>query len=148
MTRWSCRVAVDEALRVQGHERVFAIGDIAAVPYVEGEVPMLSAPAIQEGRFVADAILKLERGLDPGRFRYRDKGIMATIGRNAAVAQLGKLKFRGFVGWVMWLVVHLYFIIGFRNRISVLLEWAWDYFRYDRPIRLIERAKEKKEEMP
>ncbi|GIW52146.1 MAG: pyridine nucleotide-disulfide oxidoreductase [Gemmatimonadales bacterium] len=139
----SGRVAVDQALRVQGHDRVFAIGDIAAVPYGDGEMPMLSAPAIQEGRFVADAILKLERGLDPGRFRYRDKGIMATIGRNAAVAQLGKLRFKGFVGWIMWLVVHLYFIIGFRNRISVLLEWAWDYFRYDRPIRLIERAKQK-----
>ncbi len=146
-TTGSGRIAVDEALRVRGHEKLFAIGDIAAVPYGGGEMPMLSAPAIQEGRFVAEAILKLERGLDPGRFRYRDKGIMATIGRNAAVAQLGKLRFKGFVGWVMWLVVHLYFIIGFRNRISVLLEWAWDYFRYDRPIRLIERAK-RKEAMP
>jgi NADH dehydrogenase len=142
-TSGSGRVAVDDALRVQGHERVFAIGDIAAVPYRDGEMPMLSAPAIQEGRFVADAILKLEQGLDPGRFRYRDKGIMATIGRNAAVAQLGRLRFTGFVGWIIWLVVHLYFIIGFRNRVSVLLEWAWEYFRYDRPVRLIERAKEK-----
>lgn len=144
-TTASGRVAVDEALRVRGHERVFAIGDIAAVPYGGGEMPMLSAPAIQEGRFVADAILRLERGRDPGRFRYRDKGIMATIGRNAAVAQLGRFRFKGFVGWVMWLLVHLYFIIGFRNRISVLLGWAWDYFRYDRPIRLIERAKEKED---
>ena len=103
-------------------------------------MPMLSAPAMQEGRCVARTIVNLGRGRPPERFRYVDKGIMATIGRHAAVAQLGKLRFKGWIGWVMWLLVHLYFIIGFRNRIVVLIEWAWDYFRYDRPIRLIERA--------
>jgi len=111
------------------------------VPYQGGEMPMLSAPAIQEGRYVARSILSLERAKPVEPFRYRDKGIMATIGRHAAVAQLGRLRFTGFVGWAMWLLVHLYFIIGFRNRIVVLVEWAWDYFRYDRPIRLIERAR-------
>lgn len=140
-TTKSGRLVVDEVLRVSGQERVFAIGDIAAVPYQNGEMPMLSAPAIQEGRSVARTILNIERGRPPERFRYVDKGIMATIGRNAAVAQLGKLRFTGWIGWVMWLLVHLYFIIGFRNRIVVLIEWAWDYLRYDRPIRLIERAK-------
>lgn len=140
-TTKSGRVVVDEALRVTGQERVFAIGDIAAVPYQGGEMPMLSPPAMQEGRCVARTILNLERGRPPERFRYVDKGLMATIGRNAAVALLGKLKFKGWIGWVMWLVVHLYFIIGFRNRIVVLVEWAWDYFRYDRPIRLIESAR-------
>ncbi|HEX9581247.1 MAG TPA: NAD(P)/FAD-dependent oxidoreductase [Gemmatimonadales bacterium] len=137
----SGRVQVDACLRVTGQERVFAIGDIAAVPYQGGEMPMLSAPAIQEGRYVARSILSLERAKPVEPFRYRDKGIMATIGRHAAVAQLGRLRFTGFVGWAMWLLVHLYFIIGFRNRIVVLVEWAWDYFRYDRPIRLIERAR-------
>ena len=137
----SGRVEVDASLRVAGHQRVFAIGDIAAVPHEGGEMPMLSAPAIQEGRCVARNIVRSERGEPPQPFRYVDKGIMATIGRHAAVAQLGRLTFTGVVGWAMWLLVHLYFIIGFRNRIVVLVEWAWDYFRYDRPIRLIVRSK-------
>lgn len=140
-TSRSGRIRVDECMRIEGHERVFAIGDIAAVPYQGGEMPMLSAPAMQQGRCVARTILRLERGQPGERFRYRDKGIMATIGRHAAVAQLGRFRFTGFIGWVMWLVVHLYFIIGFRNRIVVLIEWAWDYFRYDRPIRLITKSK-------
>ena len=138
----SGRVEVDASLRVAGHQRVFAIGDIAAVPHEGGEMPLLSAPAIQEGRCVARNILRSERGEPPQPFRYVDKGIMAAIGRHAAVAQLGRLKFTGVIGWAMWLLVHLYFIIGFRNRIVVLVEWAWDYFRYDRPIRLIARANE------
>jgi NADH dehydrogenase len=135
----SGRAMVDESLRATGQDRVFVIGDVAAVPHQGGEMPMLSAPAMQEGRCVARTIVNLGRGRPPERFRYVDKGIMATIGRHAAVAQLGKLRFKGWIGWVMWLLVHLYFIIGFRNRIVVLIEWAWDYFRYDRPIRLIER---------
>jgi NADH dehydrogenase len=72
-------------------------------------------------------------------FRYRDKGIMATIGRNAAVVQIGPIRVEGFVGWVMWLFVHLLMIVSFRSRLVVLLNWAWDYFLYDRPIRLISR---------
>jgi NADH dehydrogenase len=137
----SGRVRVDEYLRAAGHDRVFAIGDLAAVPYQGGEMPMLSAPAMQEGRCVARTILGALDRRPPQAFRYVDKGIMATIGRHAAVAQLGRLRFKGFIGWVMWLVVHLYFIIGFRNRIVVLIEWAWDYFRYDRPIRSITKSK-------
>jgi NADH dehydrogenase len=135
------RLQVDACLRVVGHERVFAIGDIAAVPYQGGEMPMLSAPAMQEGRSVARSIQRLVEGRPCAPFRYLDKGIMATIGRHDAVAQLGRLRFTGLMGWVMWLLVHLYYIIGFRNRIVVLIEWAWDYVRYDRPIRLIERAR-------
>ncbi len=138
----SGRVQVDDHLRVVGQERVFAIGDIAAVPYRDGEMPQLSAPAMQEGRCVARNILRVERGAPLETFRYFDKGIMATIGRNDAVAQLGRLGLKGLVGWLAWLFVHLYYIIGFRNRIAVLIGWAWDYFRYDRPIRLIERAKQ------
>jgi NADH dehydrogenase len=140
----SGRIVVDEYLRVSGQERVFAIGDVAAVPWRGGEMPMLSAPAIQEGRSVASNIVRLEQRRSLSPFRYLDKGIMATIGRKAAVAQLGPLALTGFIGWLAWLLVHLYFIIGFRNRLVVLIEWAWDYFRYDRPIRLIERAKEAK----
>ena len=100
---------------------------------------MLSPPAIQEGRYVARAIVALAGGaggsVEP--FRYRDKGTMATIGRNAAVAALGKLEFTGFLGWIMWLVVHLFYIVGFRNRFVVVASWGWNYIRKDRPIRLI-----------
>lgn len=138
----SGRVRVDPYLRVEGHERVFAIGDIAAVPYRGGEMPQLSAPAMQEGRCAARNILHAVRGEELEAFRYFDKGIMATIGRHDAVAQLGRWALKGLVGWLTWLFVHLYYIIGFRNRVAVLLEWAWDYFRYDRPVRLIERARE------
>jgi NADH dehydrogenase len=138
----SGRIVVDEYLRAAGQERVFAIGDIAAVPYRGGEMPMLSAPAMQQGRCVARTILRAARGQQPRPFRYVDKGTMATIGRSAAVAEIGPLKLKGLVGWLAWLFVHLYYIIGFRNRLVVLVEWAWDYFRYDRPIRIIARAKE------
>lgn len=137
------RIEVDRYLRVRGTDDVFAIGDIASVVQDGEEVPMLSAPAIQEGRKVAENILrKLERKpLKP--FKYRDRGSMAAIGRNAAVAALGPFRLKGFIGWVTWLVVHLYFLIGFRNRIAVLLSWAWNYFRADRPVRIITRARDR-----
>jgi NADH dehydrogenase len=139
----SGRAQVDPHLRVVGQERVYAIGDIAAVPYRDGEMPQLSAPAMQEGRCAARNILRTERHEALEAFRYFDKGIMATIGRNDAVAQLaGGLLLKGLIGWLAWLFVHLAYIIGFRNRIVVLIGWAWDYFRYDRPIRHMERAKE------
>ena len=101
---------------------------------------MLAQPAIQAGRHVARTLRRLERGDPPEPFRYRDKGIMATIGRNAGVAEIGPLRLKGFVGWIAWLAVHLYFIIGFRNRVAVLLRWAWEYVFYDRPIRFVVRT--------
>jgi NADH dehydrogenase len=131
------RLAVDEYLRLRGHERVFAIGDVAAFVQDGGELPMLAQPAIQAGRSVARNILRHVDGRPMRPFRYADKGIMAVIGRHAGVAQIGRLALRGWLGWVTWLAVHLYFIIGFRNRIAVLLRWAWNYIFYDRPIRFI-----------
>ena len=137
----SGRVEVDEYLRVKGRDGVYAIGDIASVIDDGHEVPMLSAPAMQEGRHVARAIIdELEGGL-PRPFRYRERGSMATIGRNAAVAELRGLHLKGFIGWLTWLVVHLYYLIGFRNRLTVLLGWAWNYIRFDRPVRIIARAR-------
>ena len=130
------RLEVDDRLRVR--PGVYAIGDIASVRTGDGELPMLSPPAMQEGRYVARAI---RGGGEPAMpFRYLDKGTMATIGRRAAVAQVGPVRLRGVLGWITWLVVHLYYVIGFRNRAVVLASWGWDYVRRDRPIRLIVRS--------
>jgi NADH:ubiquinone reductase (H+-translocating) len=133
----SRRLQVDDRLRLR--PGVYAIGDVASVGSGGGELPMLSPPAMQEGRYVARAI---RAGGEPAApFRYRDKGTMATIGRRAAVAEVGPLRLRGFLGWITWLVVHLYYLIGFRNRAAVLASWGWDYLRRDRPIRLIVRSR-------
>jgi NADH dehydrogenase len=133
------RVTVDEYLRLPGDERVFAIGDMAAVAQGDRTLPMLAQPAIQEGRAVGRNILRHVAGSPLRPFRYFDPGIMATIGRNAGVAQIGRLALTGWLGWAAWLSVHLAFLIGFRNRIAVLLQWAWNYWFYDRPIRSIMR---------
>ncbi len=137
----SGRLCVDASLRLPDQDRVFAIGDVAAASHEGSEAPMLSAPAIQGGRTVAQSIRRQLQGKAPVPFVYRDKGIMATIGRNNAVAQVGRLRLKGFLGWVAWLAVHLYFILGVRNRIAVLAGWAWNYLLRDRPIRLIARAR-------
>jgi NADH dehydrogenase len=125
-------------MRLTGHPGVFAIGDVAAGHDKHGKVlPMVSPPAMQAGRYVAAHIL------EPGcrrPFRYRDKGTLATIGRRAAVGEIGPLRFRGFIGWVVWLVVHLYYLIGFENRFRVLLRWSWYYVRLDRPVRVMVQA--------
>jgi NADH dehydrogenase len=128
------RITVDGHLRVVGAEHAYAIGDVAAAP---DPLPMLSPPAMQAGRYVAREIA---RGPARNPFRYRDKGTMATIGRRAAVAQIGPIQLTGLLGWVAWLVVHLYYLIGFENRVRVMIRWTWYYFRLDRPVRSILRA--------
>jgi NADH dehydrogenase len=133
------RIEVDDRFRVAGTPSTYAIGDVAAGPGPRGSVlPMLAPPAMQAGRFVAAEIL----GEGGRAFRYRDKGMLATIGRRAAVGQVGPLTFTGFVGWIAWLVVHLYYLIGFENRVRVLMRWAWYYVRLDRPVRIILQADE------
>jgi NADH dehydrogenase len=97
---------------------------------------------MQAGKHVAACIKDMVNNGGAHAFRYRDPGIMATIGRNSAVAQLGAVHLSGFLGWGMWLVVHLVNVISFRSRVVVLVNWAWDYLFYDRPIRLIVRARE------
>jgi NADH:ubiquinone reductase (H+-translocating) len=137
----SQRAKVDSHLRVVGRKDVFVIGDAAACED-GGELPMLSAPAIQQGRYVARAILRDVAGR-PGDspFRYLDKGTMATIGRNAAVAHLrGGVELTGFLGWLAWIFVHIWYLIGFRNRLAALFSWGWNYVRFDRPIRIILQA--------
>jgi NADH:ubiquinone reductase (H+-translocating) len=117
---------------------VLAVGDVASVHINGRELPMLSPPAMQESRHVAEAILADLCGTrlrEP--FRYRDKGTMAVIGRNAAVASVWRLQLTGLPGSCAWLTVHISYLIGFRNRAVVLINRAWNYLRKDRPIRMI-----------
>lgn len=132
----SKRVIVDGQFRIKDCPGAFAIGDLASVRWTRSELPMLSPPAMQAGRYVARLIL----GESQPSFRYIDKGTLATIGRNSAVGQVGPLQFTGFIGWVVWLLVHIYYLIGFRNRLAVLMSWGWNYLRRDRPIRIVARA--------
>lgn len=139
----SRRVEVDAHLRV--NDRVFAIGDIAAAKSNGEELPMMSPPAMQEGRYVAHYILAHLSEEPEGAprvepFEFVDKGMMATIGRNAAVCTIGGRSFTGFFAWLVWLVVHIYYLIGYRNRLAVLWSWSWNYIWYDRPVRIITRA--------
>jgi NADH:ubiquinone reductase (H+-translocating) len=138
------RVKVEPTLQLTGHPVVFAIGDLAGATDGGAPLPMLIPVAMQEGKHVAATIAELVRNGGAKAFRYKDPGIMATIGRNSAVAELGAVHLSGFLGWSMWLAVHLVNVISFRSRILVLINWAWDYLFYDRPIRLIVRARDPK----
>ena len=136
----NARIEVDPFMRIAGASNAFAIGDAASPRVGDRELPMLSPPAMQAGRYVARTIVDEVRGVQSQHtpFHYLDKGTMATVGRNAGVTHLpGGLEFTGFLGWLTWLFVHIYYLIGFRNRISALASWAWDYVRHDRPIRII-----------
>ena len=134
----SGRIVVDHTLQLPGHPEVYAIGDMAHVggPDVRPH-PMMAPVAIQQGDLVSENIKRQLEGRPLKRFRYKDRGTMVTIGRQAAVAQIYGLQFRGFVAWLIWLTVHLVWLIGFRNRLLVLVNWAWNYFTYDRGVRLI-----------
>ncbi|HET7670829.1 MAG TPA: FAD-dependent oxidoreductase, partial [Burkholderiales bacterium] len=129
------RVKVEPDLSIPGHPEVFVVGDLAAV---EG-VPGIAPAAKQMGRHAARNILRRLTGQASLGFTYRDYGQLATIGRNAAVAEMGKLKLSGYPAWLMWLVAHIYFLINFRNRIVVMLDWAWAYWTYQRYARIIIR---------
>lgn len=134
------QLAVEPTLQLPGHPEVLVAGDLAAV---EGlRLPMLAPVAIQQGEHAARAIRSLAAGVGVRPFRYTDRGLMATIGRNSAVIELRRFHFSGFPGWVIWLFLHLLLLVGFRNRVVALVNWAWDYLLYDRPIRLIVRAGE------
>jgi NADH dehydrogenase len=130
----SARVFVDSELHVTGHDRVFVIGDTAACPDGRGgTLPGVAPVAKQQGRYVADVIL----GRTNQPFRYRDFGNLATIGRRRAVADFGRVRLSGFPAWLVWCVVHVWFLVGFRSRVSVILHWAWNYFTFARSARLI-----------
>ena len=131
------RIPVADTLEVPGHPGVYVIGD-AAYLEVDGQpLPMMAPVAIQMAETAAQNIGRQVAGELPLAFRYRDPGSLATIGRNAAVAYIRGIAFTGFPAWVVWLVVHIMQLIGFRNKLFVLLNWAWDYFFYERAARLI-----------
>jgi NADH dehydrogenase len=132
------RLAVDGRLRILGAQHAWGIGDVAAARDRHGDpLPMTSPPAMQAGRYVARQILGRRSRRS---FHYFNKGTLATVGRRAAVAQIGPIQLTGFLGWVTWLVVHLYYLIGFENRLRVMLRWGWYYVRLDRPVRSIFQA--------
>jgi len=135
------RIRVDEKLEVPDHPEAFVIGDLAGASDGSALLPMLIPVAMQAGKYVAAAITARVRSATVKPFEYKDPGIMATIGRNSAVAQIRGIRLSGFLGWTLWLGVHIVNVISFRSRMIVLLNWAWDYLFYDRPIRLIVRAK-------
>ena len=146
------RIKVDEFLRVPGLDDVFAIGDVAAM-HRKGKMepqPMVAPAAIQHGQYLAANLMRIRANKPIGVFHYVDKGSMATIGRNKAVVDLGKLRFQGVFAWFVWMFVHLMYLVGFRNRLIVFVNWAWNYLSYDKGIQLIIRPfmKTPKEKAP
>jgi NADH dehydrogenase len=136
------RLKVNPDLSLPGHPEVFAIGDLAAVTQENGKpVPGVSPAAMQMGKHVARLLtdeIHFGRGaaVRPA-FKYWDKGTMATIGRSKAVAEIGRFKFSGLTAWLAWLLVHLVFLVGFRNRVAVMFQWMYSYFAYKRSSRII-----------
>ncbi|GAA0892260.1 NAD(P)/FAD-dependent oxidoreductase [Fulvivirga kasyanovii] len=135
------RLVVDEYSKVKGYENIYAIGDIAVMKSKEFPYghPMLAPVAIQQGDHLAENLKRTFKGKPLKPFTYKDKGSMATVGRNKAVVDMGKLRFGGLFAWMIWMFVHLISIIGFRNRLIVFSNWVWNYFTYDKGTRLIIR---------
>ena len=132
------RVFVEPDLSIPGHKNIFVIGDMASIKQENGEpVPGVSPAAMQMGTTTAKNILSEIKGGERKNFRYVDKGTMATIGRRKAIAQVAGLKLKGFIAWLMWLGLHVFFLIGFRNRLAVMLDWFWAYLTRERSSRLI-----------
>jgi NADH dehydrogenase len=129
---------VQPDLSIPGHPEVFVIGDLTSMVDEKGKpLPGVAPVAMQQGVAASKNVLRLLRGEATETFRYHDKGSMATIGRAAAVADFGKLQFSGFLAWMSWLFIHILFLIGFRNRLMVMIQWAWSYITYERGARLI-----------
>jgi NADH dehydrogenase len=133
------RALVERDCSLPGHPEIFCIGDAAAFLPATGKDPLpgVSPVAMQQGRFVARQIDRRIDGRPTETFVYRDKGSMATIGRSRAVAEIGKVRLSGFLAWLAWLLVHIYYLVDFRNRTFVIINWAWSYLTYRRGARLI-----------
>lgn len=136
------RIKVDDFLRVEGMQDVYAIGDVAlhqSKEYPRGH-PMVAPVAVQQGNFIAKNLTSVSKNKKSLKgFKYKDKGSMATVGRNKAVVDLSFYKFGGFFAWLIWMFLHLMLLVGFRNRLVVFIDWMWNYFSYERALRLIVR---------
>ncbi len=135
------RIIVDEFNRVSGQSAIFAIGDVAAqiTPDTPNGLPGVAPVAIQQGNHLAKNIIRFMNNEQPEAFKYFDKGSMATVGRNKAVVDIGKIRFQGIFAWFVWMFVHLMSLVGFRNKVVTFVNWVWSYFSYDRGTRLIIR---------
>ena len=143
------RIKVNQFSQVEGYDNLFAIGDIAVMAseqYPQGH-PMMAQPAMQQGRLLANNLIKIINKKEPKPFEYKDKGSMATIGRNKAVVDLPKFKFSGVFAWFVWMFVHLFSLIGFKNKAVVFLNWVYNYIRFDREARLIMRPYKKRNQV-
>jgi len=135
------RILVDEFNRVNAEEHIFAIGDVAACITEEkpNGLPGVAPVAIQQATQLAKNIIHIINKEQPEPFKYFDKGSMATVGRNLAVVDIGKIRFQGIFAWFVWMFVHLMSLVGFRNKVVTFVNWVWSYFSYDRGTRLIIR---------
>jgi NADH dehydrogenase len=134
------RVPVDADLTLPGHPEIFVVGDCALTKGKDGKpLPGLAPVAKQQGEYVGRLLTALTRKAGAKRppFRYQDFGALATVGRKAAIADFGRIRLKGFIGWLTWCLAHIYFLIGFRNRFSVALDWTWSYLTFERGARLI-----------
>jgi len=132
------RVLLEPDLTVPGHRNIFVVGDTAGVSQRGKPLPGLAPVAIQQGRYAASAIARQVAGKQPPRpFHYLNKGNLATVGRSFGIVDIGPIRTAGFFAWILWLVVHIFFLVGFRNRVSVFLQWAWSYLTFQRGARLI-----------
>ncbi|PIQ29946.1 MAG: FAD-dependent oxidoreductase [Bacteroidetes bacterium CG18_big_fil_WC_8_21_14_2_50_41_14] len=137
------RMLVDRYNRVNGFANIFAIGDnslMVTEKYPNGH-PQVAQAAIQQANLLSKNLVKLDNGIQPKEFEYNDKGSMATIGRNLAVADLPFVKLHGFIAWILWSFVHLFLIMGVKNRLLIFLNWTWNYFTYDQSLRLLIKPK-------
>jgi len=137
------RVIVEPDLSIKGHPEIHVIGDLALFTHQTGKpLPGVAPVAMQQGRYVADLIRKRLRGESVPPFRYFNKGNLATIGRNKAVADFGRLQLSGFLAWFTWVFVHLMYLVEFENRMLVLVEWVYNYITRNRGARLITQQRQ------
>jgi len=131
------RVEVAPDLSIPGHPDILVVGDLATLKQKGAAVPGVAPAAMQEGRYAAELIEARLASKTPAPFHYLNKGSLATIGRNSAVAEIGPLHFSGILAWLAWLFIHLLYIVEFENRLLIVVQWAYDYFTHNRGARLI-----------
>jgi NADH dehydrogenase len=141
------RVKVNDDMSVPGHPEIFALGDLISHDQDGKPLPGVCQLGMQSGKHAGEEVLRLIRGEKTRPFRYTDKGSMATIGRARAIAEIGKTKISGFAAWFLWLFIHILFLIDFRNRVAVLMDWAWAYVTWQRSSRVILTAPERKDQV-